>query len=279
MGLTKTAIAAVLLAPLSLAHADTIRVASYDPGLTRKGPGLLLRDILGGTDKQALAAAQVIAGIDPDILLLTGIDWDHENAALRGFSQLLARAGVDYPHLLALQPNSGVDSGVDLDGDSRLAEPEDAQGWGRFTGEDGMALLSRIPLGEVVDYSPSLWRDFPGNLIGDTLSAEASEVLRLSDTAHWDVEILTAPPLHLLTFSATPPVFDGPEDRNGRRNHDEIAFWSAHLPDAPFILAGKANLDPEDGEGRHDAIRILLADPRLQDPEPTSEGAVAEADP
>ena len=23
----------------------------------------------------------------------------------------------------------------------------------------------------------------------------------------------------------TPPAFDGEEDRNGRRNHDEIRFW------------------------------------------------------
>ncbi|MFV0410992.1 MAG: endonuclease/exonuclease/phosphatase family protein [Paracoccus sp. (in: a-proteobacteria)] len=256
-----------------------MRVATYDPDLTRKGPGLVLRDIMRGKDPQILAAAMVIAEADPDILLLTGFDWDHDRAALRAFAQLLKRLGADYPHLLALQPNSGMDSRADLDGDGRLGEAEDSQGWGSFTGQNGMAVLSRFPLGEVTDYSAFLWRDLPGNLIGGALTPEVAEVQRLSDTGHWDVEIRTDPPLHLLAFSASPPVFDGPEDRNGRRNHDEIAFWTRHLPDTPFVLAGNANLDPEDGEGRRDAIRALLADPRLQDPQPRSLGASAAADP
>lgn len=276
MGL-KAALLTILLAAAPAA-ADTLRIASYDPDLTRKGPGLLLRDIMSGKDTQVLAAALVIANANPDVLLLTGIDWDHDRAALRAFAQLLARSGADYPHLLAPQPNRGMASGADLDGDGRLAEAEDSQGWGRFTGQNGMAILSRIPFGTVTDYSAMLWRDLPGNLIGDTLTPEAAAVQRLSTTGHWDVELLTSPPLHLLAWSATPPVFDGPEDRNGRRNHDENAFWQTHLPDAPFVLAGNANLDPEDGEGLHQAIRALLADPRLQDPHPISEGAKQAAD-
>ncbi|WP_332872686.1 endonuclease/exonuclease/phosphatase family protein [Albibacillus kandeliae] len=34
----------------------------------------------------------------------------------------------------------------------------------------------------------------------------------------------------------------------------------------PFVLAGDANLDPDRGEGRREAIRALLADERVQDP-------------
>ena len=267
--------AAALASP---AAAETIRIASFDPELTRKGPGLLLRDIQRAKDPQILAAAMVIAEANPDVLLLTGFDWDHDRAALRAFAQLLARSGAEYPHLLAPQPNRGMASGADLDGDGKLAEADDSQGWGSFTGQNGMAILSRIPLGEVTDYSATLWRDLPGNIIGDALSADAAAVQRLSTNGHWDVEILTQPPLHLLAFAATAPVFDGPEDRNGRRNHDEIAFWRAHLPDAPFVLAGNANLDPQDGDGRHEAIRTLLGDPRLTDPLPRSDGAKAAAD-
>nr|WP_220185170.1 endonuclease/exonuclease/phosphatase family protein [Paracoccus sp. S1E-3] len=268
--------AAALASP---AVAETLRIASFDPELTRKGPGLLLRDIRRGKDPQILAAAMVIAEVNPDVLLLTGFDWDHDRAALRAFAQLLARSGVDYPHLLSPQPNRGMASGADLDGDGKLAEADDSQGWGSFTGQNGMAILSRIPLGEVTDYGPTLWRDLPGHLIGEALTPEAAAVQRLSSGGHWDVEILTQPPLHLLAFAATAPVFDGPEDRNGRRNHDEIAFWRTHLPDAPFVLAGNANLDPQDGDGRHEAIRALLADSRLTDPLPRSDGAEAAPDP
>jgi len=266
-------------APARAPYPATLRIASFDAELSRKGPGLLLRDITQGKDAQVLAAAMVLAQVDADVVLLTGFDWDHDLAALRAFAQLLGRSGVEYPHLFAARSNRGVPSGVDLDGDGRLSQAEDAQGWGRFTGQNALALLSRVPLGEVVDYSAELWRDQPGNLIGDSLAPQAAAVQLLSTTGHWDVTLLTEPPLHLLAFSATPPVFDGPEDRNGRRNHDEVAFWSRHLPDAPFVLAGNANLDPLDGDGRHQAIRALLADPRLQDPQPRSAGGVQAADP
>jgi len=36
------------------------------------------------------------------------------------------------------------------------------------------------------------------------------------------------------------------------------------------VIAGGANLDPNRGDGRRSAIAELLADPRLQDPRPTS---------
>ena len=88
----------------------------------------------------------------------------------------------------------------------------------------------------------------------------------------------------ILAFHATPPVFDGPEDRNGRRNHDEAALWLHYLdgafgppPAGRFVLVGDANLDPEDGEGRPEALRRLLSHPRLTDPAPRSAEAAAAA--
>ena len=35
--------------------------------------------------------------------------------------------------------------------------------------------------------------------------------------------------IHTLVSHPTPPVFDGPEDRNGTRNHDEIRLWSDYV--------------------------------------------------
>ncbi len=110
-------------------------------------------------------------------------------------------------------------------------------------------------------------------------SQAAQDIQRLSHVGHWDVPIAmpSAAPLHILAFHATPPVFDGPEDQNGRRNADEIRFWQLYLdggigaaPKGRFVIAGIANVDPERGAGRAQAIRDLLSDPRLQDPVPTS---------
>jgi endonuclease/exonuclease/phosphatase family metal-dependent hydrolase len=88
--------------------------------------------------------------------------------------------------------------------------------------------------------------------------------------------------LHLLTLHATPPVFDGPEDRNGHRNADELRFWQLYLdgwaPAPPafaaerFVLAGTLNVDPLRGEGRRAALLSLLSHPRLQDPRPRRPG-------
>ncbi|MCZ0960236.1 endonuclease/exonuclease/phosphatase family protein [Paracoccus sp. EF6] len=247
------------------ATAQDLRVATYDPGLTRKGPGLLLRDIRR-SDPQVLAAARVIAAAAPDVIVLTGLDWDGDGQALAAFAGVLEQAGHAMPHHFSRRPNSGMPTGLDLDGDGRAGGADDAQGFGQFSGQNGMAILSRLPLGVVIDHSAVLWRDLPGNLM-PPLPPEAAEVQRLSSTAHWDVPVLTdAGRLHLLAWSATPPVFDGPEDRNGRRNHDEAAFWLHHLPPAPFVLAGNPNLDLADGEGRPQAMAALLE--HAQDPQP-----------
>nr|WP_313851737.1 endonuclease/exonuclease/phosphatase family protein [Parasedimentitalea psychrophila] len=101
----------------------------------------------------------------------------------------------------------------------------------------------------------------------------------LSSTAHWVVPLILpdGERLNLLTFQAGPPLFDGAEGRNGRRNADEIRLWQLLLdgalgpvPDTPLVIAGGANLDPNRGDGRRSAIQSLLDVPRLQDPRPTS---------
>ena len=76
----------------------------------RPGPGLLLRDILRG-DPQAGAVAEVVAHVSPDVLILQGVDYDHGQEALRALRDLIGAAGAEYPHVFALQPNSGMASG------------------------------------------------------------------------------------------------------------------------------------------------------------------------
>lgn len=283
---------AVLLFTSFPTLADTLRVATFNAELQRKGPGLLLRDIQRGGDPAIEAAIAVIAQTTPDILVLQGFDWDYDGAALSAFADLLAASDVEFPYRFARQPNTGLATGFDLDGDGRLGEPADAQGFGYFTGQGGMAILSRYPIltPEVQDLSPLLWHDLPGAVLpthknGTPFpSAAAQAAQRLSSTAHWitPVQVPGWGKLHLLTFHAGPPVFDGPEDRNGRRNHDEIMLWHAVLdgtfgpaPQSRFVLAGDANLDPFDSDGRTIAIRTLLNDHRLQDPKPISSGAAA----
>ncbi|MEX0339662.1 MAG: endonuclease/exonuclease/phosphatase family protein [Arenibacterium sp.] len=278
-----------MLSLAGFAKAETFRIATFNVELHRKGPGLLLRDIERGKDTQIRDVIEVIARTNPDILVLQGFDWDYENRALDAFRKRLKQAGVVFNHLHATQPNTGMATGLDMDGDGYRGDASDAQGFGRFTGQGGVAVLSRFALPEAgqLDFTHMLWRDMPKALLpkhpdGRPFpSAEAMDIQRLSSTVHWvlPVRLSDEAMVWLLVFQAGPPVFDGPEDRNGRRNHDEILFWTHFLdgdlgaaPDQPIVVAGGANLDPFDADGRHDAINALLTHPRLQDPRPKSVG-------
>jgi 3-phytase len=95
----------------------------------------------------------------------------------------------------------------------------------------------------------------------------------------------------------TPPVFDTGEDRNGKRNHDEIRFWADYVnpaasdyiyddngrtgglrPGQHFVIAGDENADPFDGDSVNFAIRQLLDNPRINTSvTPTSPGGPQQA--
>ena len=277
-----------------MAAAEDLRVAVLPTSLSRPGPGLLLRDIRAGDDAQVGAAVRLVAHVAPDVLVLTSFDYDLEGMALGAFADALAEAGHPMPFRFALRPNSGTRTGLDMDGDGTASGPADAQGFGYFAGDGGLAILSTLPIDadRAQDFSGVLWADLPGARLPKVNgapfpSAEAQAIQRLSSSGHWAVPVALSdgPPLTLLVYSATPPVFDGPEDRNGLRNADETRFWSLYLdghfgpvPES-FAIIGKSNLDPVDGEGHHDAMTDLLAHPLMQDPAPRSAGGAAAADP
>lgn len=279
----------------------TIRVATFNAAMARRGAGRLLKGIRN-SEAQVTAVAEIILRARPDVLLINELDADPEGLALAAFRKLLAEGvagldGLDYAAWAGPQ-NVGVFSGLDLDGDGVAAGPGDAWGFGRFPGQYAMAVLSRLPFEPTAirSWQTFRWADMP-DARRPTLPSGAAyhpddvwQSLRLSSKAHWAVPLATASgPLWLVAAHPTPPVFDGPEDRNGRRNADEIRLIEAILDgadwltddrgqpgglpaDARFVVAGDLNADPEDGEAVHAAIRGLLAHPRLQDPQPASEG-------
>lgn len=263
-----------------MAQAETLRVATFAAPLSGDGPGLLLRDILNGEAAQIIAIQNIIAHNAPDILVLTDFDYDLDGIALAAFAGLFADP---YPHIFALPSNAGLATGLDLNANGRLGEARDAQGYGRFAGDGGMAILSRFPIlaGQVTDLSSLLWRDLPDASLpalagAPFFDATALDQLRLSSNGHWIVPIAfpDGPPISVMAFDATPPVFDGPEDMNGLRNRDELRMWEVVLeggfgpaPDS-FVIAGNANLDPKGGEGYRQAMVNFLARVSLQDPLP-----------
>lgn len=258
-----------------------------------------------GTDPQVRAAAEIVRRIDPDVLVLQEIDHDYRAPddlaanARRFATAYLAEGGESaYPHVFAAPCNTGIASGHDLDGDGRASRPSDTGdrayggdsfGFGLYPGQYSMAVLSRFPIDAAAarTFQELLWRDLPGNHLPPGFYDEATlDVLRLSSKSHWDVPIRIGDGiLHLWVSHPTPPIFDGDEDLNGRRNFDEIAFWVAYLegsealyddrgerggaaPGGAFVIAGDLNSDPRADnafyEGRQ-SIELLLGHPRVRD--------------
>ncbi|MEO0402553.1 MAG: endonuclease/exonuclease/phosphatase family protein, partial [Pseudomonadota bacterium] len=213
----------------------------------------------------------------PDILVLQGVDWDFEGRALRALSDGLDRP---FPYVFSQQPNTGVATDFDMDGDGRRFGPRDAQGYGTFRGQGGMAVLSRYPIRtkQARAFSTILWQDIPGAALptrdgAPFPSADAQAAQRLSSVAHWAVPIETPDGvLTILAWHGSTPAFDGPEDKNGKRGGDEARFWQLYLdgafgPVAPNpVVIGQSNIDPNKGEGQRAVMARLLADARLQDP-------------
>lgn len=234
--------------------------------------------------------AQVLAQIAPDILVLSGLDYDLQNVALHSFRDLITANGHDMPYAFSPRPNAGFATGIDLNGDGNAFSPEDSHGFGRFAGADALAVLSRHPLAveRMQDFSQMLWRDLPQARLYSEATPEQLSIHRLASVAHFALPatLQDGRDVMLLVYQAGPPVFGDHPDRNRNRNHDETAFWLRYLnadlpqtlPDGPFIVIGGSNLDPFDGDGLHDAMRDLLAHPKLQDPRPASAGALAQAD-
>lgn len=297
-------------AGLSLEKAPgTIRIATFNADMARKGAGVLVQDIRD-RDPQVLAVAEIIQRVQPDILLINELDHDPGGMALEAFGAVLAEGIGDLPgwvpgEALADAVNTGWPTGFDLDGDGRSAGPRDAYGFGRFPGQYGMAVLVRAPLEmrehrafRTLKWSDLPWVEPPMNPDGTPHYApEAWAVLRMSSKSHWDVPVRLPDGrvLHVLASHPTPPVFDGPENRNGLRNAAEIRFWGDYIDgaawirddagraggldaEALFVILGDLNADPEKGDGDRATVRVLTRHPRVQDPAPESPGAAAVGD-
>ncbi|MGE0143436.1 MAG: endonuclease/exonuclease/phosphatase family protein [Planctomycetota bacterium] len=281
-----------------------LRVATFNASLSRDLPGALATELAGESESAAKVAA-IIQETRPDILVLLEFDRDPSGTAIDLFRRRFLAVGqhgkkpIDYPYRFVPRVNTGVPSGIDFDGDGRVDGPGDAFGFGRHPGHYGFAILSRFPIEEpgVRSFQRLLWKEMPDNSIPpEFFSAEALAALRLSSKTHVDVPIRLTDQrtIHILACHPTPPVFDGPEDRNGRRNHDEIRFWADYVaperaewivddggtrgglvPGAPFVICGDLNCDPNDGDSAGQPVQLLLTHPRIHGEfQPRSDGGV-----
>jgi len=297
-------------------HPTPVRFATFNASLNRSAAGQLVADLSTPDNAQAANAAETIQRVRPDVVLVNEFDFDTAGAALRLFQDNYLSVGrngsepIHYRHRYAAESNTGIPSGKDLDNNGSVGGPGDAFGFGFYPGQFGMAVYSRFPidLERVRTFQHFLWKDMPGARLpddpatpapADWYSEDELAIFRLSSKSHWDLPLrIGRKTVHFLVSHPTPPVFDGPEDRNGTRNFDEIRFWADYIspgrqssyiyddsggrgglrPGALFVIAGDQNSDPLDGDSIPGSIQQLIDHPLVRDPLPTSEGAVEQAE-
>ncbi len=285
----------------------SIRFATFNASLNRSSEGELITDLSTPDDAQVQAIAEIIQRTNPDVILINEFDFDAAGEAAALFQKnylSVSQNGVDaieYPYVYVAPSNTGISSGFDLNNNGTAVttpgEPgygDDAFGFGNFPGQFAFVVYSKYPIvkDRVRTFQKFLWKDMPGALLpadpedangdGDTenwFSPEELEVVRLSSKNHVDLPIkIDGKIVHVLVSHPTPPTFDGPEDRNGTRNHDEIRFWADYIngaayiyddngtagglePGSKFVIMGDQNADPFDGDSVNGAINQLLQNP------------------
>jgi hypothetical protein len=275
------------------------RFSTFNASLNRFFEGQLDSDLSTPNNQQARNVAETIQRYRPDVLLINEFDYWAQNpqrpvVRFRDNYLEVSQNGaepIDYPYSFIAASNTGIPSGKDLNNNGVVVTTplapgygDDAFGFGEFPGKFGMVVYSRYPIDTdaVRTFQLFRWKDMPGNLIPTPFYfPDEVEILRLSSKSHWDIPIrIGKKTVHFLVSHPTPPVFDGPEDRNGRRNNDEIRFWADYIsPSASgyiyddegvrgglkggelFVIAGDQNSDPLDGDSIPGSIQQLLDHP------------------
>lgn len=279
-----------------------------------KGDATVLAKLLqNGEQPQIKNIAHIIQLVRPDVLLLNEFDYiaDSDKGVKAFIRNYLNKPqgdteAIDYPYFYYSTVNTGQPSPYDLDNDG-VASGQGADAWafGFYPGQYGMLLLSKYPIesDKVRTFQHFKWKDMPGFMPtkkadgSPWYSIEAWNEFPLSSKSHWDIPLnINGKLVHVLASHPTPPVFDGPENRNGIRNHDEIRFWADYLtPEnagyiyddnkqmgglevkSSFVLLGDQNASADgEGDALNSAISALYNHPLINNTQPPASAGGAE---
>lgn len=281
----------------------TIRVATfnvsmdgsnYSNDVTKLKSSPLPQLLKEGKNQQIHNIATIIQQVRPDIILLNEFDYtDNWQLLAQQFVKNFLNQphqgtrAINYPYAFSAPVNTGVPAPLDVDGDGKKSHSAaDNYGFGFYAGQYGMLVLSKYPINiaKVRSFQKLKWHSMPNAkqpmLNGKPFfDASTWQNMRLSSKSFWDLPIsVNGKTLHLLASHPTPPVFDGEENRNGLRNHDEIRLIADYISDKPasyliddagkqgglgnkqrFVIVGDLNAAPHGDKARPEAIGQLLS--------------------
>ncbi|MCE6991541.1 endonuclease/exonuclease/phosphatase family protein [Dyadobacter sp. CY323] len=290
-------------APAELTFATynvSMEAENYFPrGTPGNSEQVLVKELASGQNAQIKNIAKIIKTVRPDVILLNEFDYikDPDAGVLQFVKAYLKEdadglKGIDFPYYYYSTVNTGQPSPYDLNNDGKMDQyGNDAWGFGNYPGQYGMVLLSKYPIetAQVRTFQHFKWKDMPGALTikkadgSDWYVPDAWNQFPLSSKSHWDIPVKVGnETIHFLASHPTPPSFDGAEDRNGKRNHDEIRFWNDYINEGKagyiyddkgakgglragsrFVILGDQNASPDEGNAISAGIKSLLANPNV----------------
>lgn len=277
-----------------------IRFATFNAAMYRDEHGMLKKDLETGGDEQIKIISRIIQQVRPDVLVLQEIDYDPRGEYLDLLQKNYLGVSIDgskpinYPHAMAFPSNTGLPTKYDFNNDGSIHSAEDAYGYGEYPGQYAFAILSKYPIDTAAmrSFQKFLWKDMPGAVMPENedgtpwYNDKEKKAFRLSSKNHVDVPLhVNDQQIHVLIAHPTPPVFDGEEDRNGHRNHDEIRLIADYISGKgksdylyddsgihggidttqSFVIMGDMNADPEKGETYRNPIQMLLEHPQVNE--------------
>ncbi|MFT4953042.1 MAG: endonuclease/exonuclease/phosphatase family metal-dependent hydrolase, partial [Pseudoalteromonas tetraodonis] len=304
------------LVSASYVHAESLRVATFNVSMdatnytakNEKVKSDALVNALRSDHQQIKNIAEIIQRVRPDVVLLNEFDYVPKSQGIEYFKTHYLNVGqndqaaIDYPYVYIAPVNTGLATEFDLDNDGKKnGVMGDAQGFGFFEGHYAMAFLSRYPIDfdNIRTLQTFKHKDLPNVKMPvdpktntNWYNEEEWNALRLSSKSFWDIPVkVNDKVVHMLASHPTPPVFDGDEDRNGIRNHDEIRLIADYVNNesylyddngkkgglaakSRFVILGDLNAAPEGDKKRTNTTDQLLKSPMINAGFiPTSEGA------
>ncbi|KTF09445.1 endonuclease/exonuclease/phosphatase family protein [Pseudoalteromonas carrageenovora] len=279
---------------------ESLRIATFNVSMdatnhTPKGEQIksdALANALKANHQQIKNIAEIIQRVRPDIILLNEFDYIPKEQGIEYFKKHYLNVSqnnqqvIDFPYSFIAPVNTGLATHFDLDNDGKSTGiMADAQGFGFFEGHYGMAVLSKYPIDfdKVRTLQKFKYKDMPNaQMPTDPKTGEnwynkyEWQALRLSSKSFWDLPVkVNNKTVHVLASHPTPPVFDGDEDRNGKRNHDEVRLIADYVSnkayiyddkgqkgglkaDSRFVILGDLNASPEGDKARTNTTDQIL---------------------
>ncbi|XQF90197.1 endonuclease/exonuclease/phosphatase family protein [Pseudoalteromonas espejiana] len=284
---------------------ETVRVATFNVSMdatnhTPQGEQVnpdALVNALKANHQQIKNIAEIIQRVRPDIILLNEFDYVPKEQGIEYFKKHYLNISqnkqhaIDYPYSFIAPVNTGLATKFDLDNNGKATGVMgDAQGFGFFEGHYGMAILSKYPINleKLRTLQTFKYKDMPNAQMpvhpktGENWYNEQEwQAFRLSSKSFWDVPVvINDKTVHVLASHPTPPVFDGDEDRNGKRNHDEVRLIADYVTNKPylyddkgqkgglkentrFVILGDLNAAPEGDKARLETTNQILNNPLI----------------